>query len=244
MQLYLIRHAQSLNNELWYRTGDSIGRSDDPDLTQLGKIQAKLLAEYLTQDQHIDFEDGDDDFRDERVVRIFPFTHLYTSLMQRAVKTAMAIGDQCGLCPVAWIDLHENGGIYLDEPDQGVRVGQPGKPRSFFKSHFPKLVIRDDFGEQGWWNRPFEEKAERRQRAGRVINTLLEQHGATRDRVAMVIHAGFYNQMVFKLLSLPEDTRLWFKFNNTAITRIDFYEEGTAFCFMNRTVHLPYELVT
>lgn len=39
MTLYLIRHAQSANNDLYDRTGSSLGRVEDPELTPLGGHQ-------------------------------------------------------------------------------------------------------------------------------------------------------------------------------------------------------------
>ncbi|MCA1554236.1 MAG: histidine phosphatase family protein, partial [Chloroflexi bacterium] len=49
MQLYFIRHAQSLNNHLWDQTGDSTGRSEDPELTPTGWKQAELLAAFVSR---------------------------------------------------------------------------------------------------------------------------------------------------------------------------------------------------
>jgi 2,3-bisphosphoglycerate-dependent phosphoglycerate mutase len=77
MTLYLIRHAQSTNNDLYDRTGSSLGRVEDPELTSLGVRQARILADYLAEGSDRDREYG--------------FTHLYTSLMVRSVATATAV---------------------------------------------------------------------------------------------------------------------------------------------------------
>ena len=47
MHLYIIRHAQSANNELYATTGGSKGRQADPPLTELGHRQAQVLARAL-----------------------------------------------------------------------------------------------------------------------------------------------------------------------------------------------------
>ena len=90
MQLYFVRHAQSTNNALWDETGASIGRSEDPELTEMGLIQAGLAAKYIRES------------RDESLARFaqtgkpteFNITHLYTSPMIRAVATAAEISKQ------------------------------------------------------------------------------------------------------------------------------------------------------
>ncbi len=76
MDLYFIRHGQSANNDLFTKTGGRIGRQADPELTELGKIQANLLAEYIHS-------------RREQ----FGITHLYSSLMTRAIQTSIPIAE-------------------------------------------------------------------------------------------------------------------------------------------------------
>src|SRR5215213_7908064 len=105
MQLYFIRHGQSANNALWDNTGGSKGRSEDPELTEVSRRQAALLAQYLS-------ENGNR----------FGFTHLYTSLMIRSVETAIAVGQSLNLPVHAWEDIHESGGIYQDQ-DNGEPIG-------------------------------------------------------------------------------------------------------------------------
>ncbi|NJK45922.1 MAG: histidine phosphatase family protein [Pleurocapsa sp. SU_196_0] len=47
MRLYFIRHAQSSNNALWDSTGSENGRSDDPELSDVGVMQARALGDFL-----------------------------------------------------------------------------------------------------------------------------------------------------------------------------------------------------
>jgi broad specificity phosphatase PhoE len=46
MQLYFIRHGQSANNRLWDTTSSDEGRVEDPELTDAGQQQAKLVAQF------------------------------------------------------------------------------------------------------------------------------------------------------------------------------------------------------
>jgi 2,3-bisphosphoglycerate-dependent phosphoglycerate mutase len=242
MQFYFIRHGQSENNLLWLRTGAGQGRSEDPDLTSVGRQQAQRVARFL---KRVDPAVADDFYgRDVQNVTGFGLTHLYTSLMLRAVATGTMIAQALGLPLVGWKDLHETGGIFLDDGDSGERVGLPGKNRAYFESHFPNLALPDDLGDEGWWNRPFEEYEDRPLRAQRVLRELLERHGGTDDRVAVVSHGGFFYHLLRVVLSLPEDDAPWLSMNNTAITRIDFDKERVSLCYLNRVDFLPRELIT
>jgi broad specificity phosphatase PhoE len=99
-------------------------------------------------------------------------------------------------------------------------------------------------GEAGWWNRPFEEREQRLARAQRFLHDLLERHGQTDDRVAVVSHGAFYNYFLSALLDWPRKDGYWFMLNNAAITHIDFSESRVALVYLNRFEYLPQELVT
>ncbi len=262
MQLYFIRHGQSENNALWERVGSGQGRSADPGLTETGQQQAEHLAAFLGKPGP-----GAPDGQDMQNLNGFALTHLYTSLMVRAVATGTIVANALGLPLVAWVDLHEGGGIYLNDDETGEAAGLPGKPRSFFETHYPDMLLPPSLDESGWWNRPFESRPERRVRALRALAELLNKHGGQQDRVALVSHGGFYNHWMAVLLNLCDqenlqpsqsaakalkaenvilsnEPQLWFTMNNAAITRIDFTPDETKICYMNRVDFLPKELVT
>jgi 2,3-bisphosphoglycerate-dependent phosphoglycerate mutase len=224
MQFYFIRHGQSINNLLYATTGSDKGRNCDPELTKTGRLQAGLLADYLHQEK-------------------VNLTHLYTSLMVRAVSTSIVVADRLGLPSVAWPDLHEEGGIYLNN-EQGEHIGQPGKDRAYFEENFPGLVLPETLNASGWWNRSYEVAAERPARARRFLQDLFTRHGGTDHRVAVISHGGFYNQVLSILLNLSNNHSMWFTLQNTAITRIDFYPDRTDFVYHNRVYFLPRELIT
>lgn len=227
MQFYFIRHGQSENNRLWDLTGSSQGRSTDAELTLIGQQQAELLARFLRE-------------RDDE----FGVTHLYTSLMIRAVATATIIGDALDLPPVAWEDLHETGGMYVEDEQTSEYIGQPGNNRAYFEAHYPRLVLPEPLGEAGWWNRPFEDQEHRPIRAQRVWRDLMERHGGTDDHVAVVSHGAFYNHLLAALLKMPQEDSCWFSLNNAGIARIDFRDDQIVVVYMNRVDFLPRELVT
>ncbi|UCC63034.1 MAG: histidine phosphatase family protein [Anaerolineae bacterium] len=242
MQLYFIRHGQSENNLLWAETGSSQGRSEDPGLTPVGRRQAELVARFLSRD--LSGPESDSSDADGQNVNGFGITHLYTSLMIRAVATGTIVATALDLPLVAWKDVHEFGGIYRNDEGTNERIGLPGNDRAYFGAHYPGLVLPDSLGEGGWWNRPYEQPEERPPRARRFLNELLDRHGATDDRVAVVSHGGFFNHLLRAVLNLPEDSGCWFSMNNAAVTRIDFGEGEVAVRYLNRVDFLPSEFIT
>lgn len=241
MRFYYIRHAQSENNALWESTGESKGRSEDPDLTELGRRQARLLADYIQKTDASARQDGRaKGFKRDH----FGFTHLYTSLMIRSVHTAMEVVSATGLSLVAWPEIHETGGIFLEDDESGEARGLPGKPRSFFTANFSRLVLPESVTEAGWWNRPFESDEDRPLRARMVFQSLMEKHGGTDDCVAFVSHGAFYMYLMREIFSMQK-TNNWFLMYNTAISRIDFESDGSPMMvYHNRTEHLPDEMLT
>jgi 2,3-bisphosphoglycerate-dependent phosphoglycerate mutase len=246
MQLYYIRHAQSENNALWAHTGSSDGRSCDPPLTPIGQEQAYRLADFLCRGSQAQRSGAGRVLpgTDPKNLAGFEITHLYCSLMLRSVETGAILAEALGLPLVGWIDLHESGGIYLEDEATGELVGLPGRSRSYFEAHYPDLVLPQAVGQEGWWNRPFEAREERLPRAQRAYRELLERHGGTDDRVAWVSHGGFYNHFLAAVLDLPGQRNYAFDMNNGAITRLDFGDEMIRLRYMNRTDYLPGELIT
>ena len=248
MQLYFIRHAQSENNAHW---GDeSYQESNDPELTQIAQSQVKHLAQFLGEHQRLD-SDGDWDPQNRHG---FGLTHLYSSLMVRAVGTATPIAEATGIPLVAWPEIHETGGIFSRLPETKM-VGLPGKPRSYFEANFPDLFLPDWLDENGWWqSRPFEEPVMRQPRAEKVWAELISRHadqdGQPEHRVAIVSHGGFFMHLLTAALKIEMrriqefDHEYWFLMNNCAITRLDFTEGRVLVNYVNHTNFLPPALIT
>jgi 2,3-bisphosphoglycerate-dependent phosphoglycerate mutase len=240
MQFYFIRHGQSENNLLWEETGASIGRSEDPELTETGFKQAQFLARFLVEKNRQQIE-----YRNQEVTRDqFQFTHLYTSLMVRSVKTATILSEALHIPVHAWPEFHECGGIYRDDEGTKKQVGLPGKTRSYYAQYYQNLHLPENLTEDGWYNRPYESELDRPLRARQVLDTLLERHGNTDDRVAVVSHGGFYNEFIRVLFQLS-NSKSWFLMNNTAVSRFDFWADGSVnLLYHNRTDHLEQSYIT
>ncbi len=240
MQFYFIRHGQSVNNLLWDETGTNAGRSSDPELTPAGRKQAEILGDFLAR---TDPEVVVADTRDSHNIRGFYLTHIYTSLMIRAVDTAVPIANKCNLPLQALAEVHEEGGIYM-ENEKGEFIPQAGNTRAYYQEHYPGVVLPDAVTDAGWWNRPFETPEERPARAERFLHDLLERHGQGDDHVAVVSHGGFYNLLLVAILKLQDRSHLWFPLNNAAITRIDFEGDHVRPTYTNRVDFQPAELIT
>ncbi len=248
MQLYFIRHGQSENNATWAKHQSSASRVPDPGLTDIGHQQAQHVAAFLAKKQAPEPELNGID-RNNRSG--FFLTHLYTSLMLRAVKTAEYISQACALPMIAWEEIHEWGGIYEKDTETDEKSGLPGPNRSFFKENFPGLQLPDTLGEAGWWNRPYEPFEASPERARKVAVELLARHGGTNDRVAMVSHGGFGFALLKALIdfksphkSLGDSMNVWFSMHNTSVSRVDFGPDYVAIVYLNRLEHLPTELIT
>ena len=239
MQLYFIRHGQSENNRLWALTGSFEERTEDPELTEVGWEQAQHLARFLGR-RGISVKTP----YDVQNLGGFHLTHLYCSLMVRAVATGAMVAQELGLPLVAWADIHEIGGINRLDKETGERHGLPGKNRAFFQENYPDLVLPEWLGDEGWWNRPFEDREQGIARAQNLLQELLERHGGTDDRVALISHGGFGGHLLRALLGVPDEVRHWISFSNASITRVDFDEERAWLCYSNRADFLPPELIT
>ncbi len=247
MHLYLVRHAESANNHLYATTGAAIGRHPDPPLTERGHQQAQAVARYLAA-RPTAAPLNRSAQRHNRGG--FDLTHLYCSLMVRAVATASAIAEATGLPLCAWPEIHERGGLH-DVDAEGQEIGVPGPGRAFFVAQYPSLVLPDTLGETGWWGRAKETPAEYRPRARAVLEGLLARHGDSDDRVALVTHGGFFHSFMEALLehhryALPADNErsIWFGLSNTAITYIEMDTKWAAIRYLNRVDHLPDELLS
>ena len=126
----------------------------------------------------------------------FGFTHLYTSLMHRALDTGHKIAQHLDMPLRAWVDIHERGGLYVRNPETDERIGFPGFDRRYLERHYPLLKLNNSEVDKGWWNRSMEEESAVQVRVERVIKELMEKHGGTNDRVAIISHGGFFNSFL------------------------------------------------
>ena len=236
MELYIIRHAQSSNNALT----DWTERVSDPPLTELGERQAARLAEYLASPPDETEQPGPGA---EYINRTgFRFTRLFTSAMCRSLQTAAPIGEAIGLQPEVWVDIHEIGGVFLDDHEGH---GLPGLKRAEMAAQFPTIRASAEVTEDGWWNRGRETEEEWLERAARVAAELQERYAATDERIGLVTHGGFAAMLLYALFGHAKPGKVILSHRNTGITRLDFDRGGMiSMQYYNRVEHLPTELLS
>ena len=242
MELYFIRHGQSQNNA--HEQNPNYLESPDPELTEIGTAQTHYLNEYFLKNQVMEQETR----WNIQNQYGFGFTHIYSSLMIRAVGTAAPTARSLRIPFAAWPEIHEEGGIFSRD-DKTRLVGLPGKTRSYFERNFPELSLPDHLDETGWWNRPFENIEQRQPRADQFLVDLLKRHAdrndQPEDRVVLFSHGGFFVRLMCAMLKLPaNDLKSWFLLNNGSISRFDFHKDEIMICYLNRTSHFPAELIT
>ena len=247
MELYFIRHGQSQNNENW--GNPDYKENPDPALTEIGIEQASYVSEYLRNGQTLVKPNT------WNIQNRFGFglTHVYTSLMERAVCTAAPTARALGIPFAAWEQIHESGGIF-GRDGENKHKGLPGRSREYFVQNFPELLLPDHLNGTGWWNgRPFETEAECQLRARTFLADLLARHGdregQPEHRVAIFSHGGFFGHLICAILQVPwqeiiDANHIWFATNNCAISRFDFRDGGVSVSYLNRTDHLPDHLIT
>lgn len=224
MRFILIRHAQSENNRRFAKTPDAVPDAD-PALSALGRRQALALA-------------GD--------ARHLPWTptHLYSSLMIRAVATAAPLADALDLPVLGHEQLFEVGGPHTVTP-LGERVPHPGAGRDALAALTPRLVLPESVDADGWYRRPVETEADAHTRAHAVVESLRARHRPG-DVVVLMGHAWFAAKLLRVLLGGLD--HVWFSQHNTGLTVVSDAEPGLPVPLevdcVNDSRHLPRDWVT
>lgn len=238
MELFIVRHAQSHNNAL----ADQRDRVIDPPLTEIGLRQAELVARHLAHG--VDHEGAPIEGRATDAPAGMGIERLYCSAMLRALQTAAPIARALNLKPRVWVDIHEEGGMWLDEGEgRGIRGGS-GMTRAEIARQFPDYVLPEEVTDHGWWSYSQEERTPFLARAVRVAAKL--RADAAKDvTVAIVTHGGFGAYLLRELVGAPQTANVFFHHDNTGITRVRFRLDGrVSIRYQNRVDHLPPDLVT
>ena len=271
LELFVIRHGQSSNNAL----EDVSERVKDPHLTNIGERQIEHIGPFLAEGLHL--VPGERNALTSgppaSSVNTANLDELYCSPMWRCLQTVKPVAESLGMVPRVWVDIHEQGGIYLDHGEERGVVGYPGATRGEIEEAFPGYVLPDAIDEDGWWRGGCEEVEKCHERAVGVAKSLLHRADAvyraddsTQDhrerpadqvappadpagrrgvRVGLVSHGGFMDAMLKAFGRLPSGNGLAYSHNNTGITRIDLRGDGDVDVrYVNRVTHLPSELIT
>ena len=240
MELFIIRHGQSGNNAL----ANIRDRSVDPPLTDLGERQAEMLGEYVARGENQELSRETTGNTKYELRQGLGITSLFTSPMYRSLQTVQPVSRASGLAPRIWVDIHEEGGMFLNHGDDEGLVGYPGRTRSEILAEFPDYVLPTSFDETGWWNKDHEDPASLLVRATKVSEQLREM-AKTEDRVAIITHGAFMNALLNAIFGQISEGYIYYRHHNTAISR--FYMDGDGrfeVLYLNSTVHLNPESIS
>ena len=234
MQLYLVRHGESTNNRLAHQGlsfADYVAqRSADPDLTDIGRRQAQLVAEHLTGDG-----------RPEKGI-----DRLYVSPMWRALQTAQPLAEALGISATVRVDIFEHGGVFTGHPKGNDLTPAPGMTRGEMLDGFPGFGLVEEITETGWYQGGWETIEECDARAKDVAALVKEwAEEADGETIAMVSHGTFMDRLLKALIDAPGNNGFYFYHYNTAYTRVNFLDDGRRVVhFTNQTPHLTTDAKT
>ena len=251
MRLILIRHAQSANNVVIENADyDSYlaTRVPEPPITEVGAAQAAVLAqEFLAR-----YAPGKPrgvsrfDFHPAGEAGEHGITHFYVSPMLRTLQTALPLAQALALQPEVWPAIHEHGGTFHGNPRAGDVSDLHGLTRAEIAVLFPSYHLPDAVAEAGWWRGGYETIEECDVRAAAVAGHMRAMAALTPEATLLLItHGTFLDRFLKALLGLGPPAQMVFNHLNTAVSRVDFLEEGwVALRYLNRVEHLPPSLVT
>jgi broad specificity phosphatase PhoE len=216
LELYLIRHGQSMGNAGYDKDELTIKEENDPLLTEKGLMQADLLGKYLS---NIDFD------------------HVYSSGLIGAICTADGLlRHQNSQKKLNILPLLSEVGIFPEY--DGITLEE-------IKTYSQNALLADGVSE----NAPrvcyysFEKENEIFDSAGNLIRYFRDKY-KNGEKVAAVAHAAFLTILIFRIMGLKEAPDFDISIQNTGITKVIFYKEGTnpygdiVFEYINDTTHL------
>ncbi|MFC4637291.1 histidine phosphatase family protein [Deinococcus hohokamensis] len=216
MKLLLIWHGQCGNNVIEHQADYAQARQPDPPLTALGRQQAQHLAQALSG-----------------------VSHLYTSLMTRAVQTAAPLAQALGLPAHGLAEAYEYGGLTTGPAGGFTRV--TGRDHASLQEECETLVWPHDLT-----GRPWDGGAEAwggfAARAGRVLDQLRAAH---RDDGTLNTHHDFAGALIRAALGWPgpgKGPRFRLAHLSTSLLEVPADRSPGTVHWLNRIDHLPPEL--
>ena len=217
LELYIIRHGQSMGNAGYGRENITIKEANDPYLTELGISQAQKVGEALSS---INFDTVYSSAllravqtateiikkqHEEKTLNILP---LLTEISVKPEYKGAGMEEICEICPTAQLA-------------DGV---DPSLPLVCYNS--------------------FEDETGMYERAAKAIEHLRKRYKSG-EKVAVISHAAFMTFFVFWIMGFKEKVPVFdIDFKNTSVTKVIFYKEGTnkygdiVFKYINSTAHL------
>lgn len=216
LEIYFIRHGQSMGNAGYGREDLTIKEACDPYLTEKGINQAVACGKYLAETD---------------------FDALYSSGLLRAVQTANEIMKfQKDSKALNILPLLTEVGIGDDYNGAGMdeirEICRSARIADGFDEK-TSLVCRSSMNdEDAIYNR-----------AAQAVEYFRNKY-KNGEKIAVVNHAAFMTFLVFGIMGFTKSPVFDIDFDNTNITKVVFYKEGTnkygdiVFEYINNTAHL------
>ncbi len=218
LELYIIRHGESMGN-IGYngRTDLSLTERVDPVLSEKGLNQAIAAGKLLSE---------------------IKFDAVYSSALMRAVRTAGEI--------IKKQSEEKNLFIHPVYTEMGIPEEYHAVSLDELRELCPTAVIADgvDANSKLMESTSGSDEKGLFERGARAVEYLRSKYKKG-EKVAVVSHAAFITYMVFYIMGFKEKVPAFdIDFNNTGITKVKFYKEGTnkygdiVFEYINSTAHL------
>lgn len=220
LDLYIIRHGESIGNVGYGRDNLTLKESQDPILTEKGIAQARAAGEFLKETK---------------------FDAAYASPMLRAAKTAAEI--------LGWQENKLSLNIMPELCEVGINPEYKGVELDEILSFYPGAVYADgtQTSETRMRYDMHETPDKVNARAEFVVNYIRSRY-KNGEKVMLVSHAAFITNLVFYIMKLHNTTLAFdIDYYNTGITRVTYYKPGTykwgdtVFRYINDTSH--YSLI-
>ena len=217
LELYIIRHGQSMGNIERNTDGLSITDLHDPKLTDLGKKQAIACGERFKNTE---------------------FDAVYSSALLRAVETATEIiKKQPSEKTLKVLPLLTEAGVSEEYCHSSFdEINKINK----------NAVLADDVDptKSLFYYNSTRDEADLFERAEKALS-YIKAHQREGEKIAIVSHAAFITYLVFSLMGYKKECPLYdLDFKNTGVTKVTIYKKGTnkygdlVFEFINDTSHL------
>ena len=200
LDLYIIRHGQSIGNVGYGREELTLKETHDPILTDVGVAQAQAAGEFY---KGIDFD------------------AFYASPLLRASRTAAEIINKQSENKVLNI-LPELCEVGIDPEYKGVEIDEI---RQFYEN---SEYAEDTDVEETRLRYDKHETPDKVYARAKFVVDYLRSRYTNGEKVAIVSHAAFITNLVFYIMELNKINPAFdIDYDNTGLTRITYYKPGT-----------------